>query len=137
MHWYPEIMLRKYAGFSGRARRLEYWMFFLVYALLSAGITGAVLGLDWLVHVLTRGRWEESLTLEANLALGLLALVHLLPSAALTVRRLHDTNRSGWWALLALLPVVGALGLLYFALLPGDAQTNDHGPSPKSATKKR
>ena len=131
MNWYPRIMLRKYASFSGRARRKEYWMFFLVYALLSGSITAVVMGLDWVVDFVTRGRWADSFSLEAGLTLGVFALVHLLPSIAVTVRRLHDTNRSGWWAWLALVPVVGPLVLLYFTVLPGDLQPNNYGPNPK------
>ena len=130
MNWYPRIMLRKYASFSGRARRKEYWMFFLVYALLSGSITAVVMGLDWVVDFVTRGRWADSFSLEAGLTLGVFALIHLLPSIALTVRRLHDTNRSGWWAWLALVPVVGPLVLLYFTVLPADLQPNN-GPNPK------
>ena len=86
MNWYPRIMLRKYASFSGRARRKEYWMFFLVYALLSGSITAVVMGLDWVVDFVTRGRWADSFSLEAGLTLGVFALIHLLPSIALTVR---------------------------------------------------
>ena len=131
MNWSPRIMLRKYASFSGRARRKEYWMFFLVYALLSGSITAVVMGLDWVVDFVTRGRWADSFSLEAGLTLGVFALVHLLPSIAVTVRRLHDTNRTGWWAALALVPIVGPLVLLYFAVLPGDLQPNNYGPNPK------
>lgn len=106
-------------------------MFFLVYALLSGSITAVVMGLDWMVNVVTFGRWEDTFTLEAGLTLGIFALVHLLPSIAVTVRRLHDTNRTGWWALLAFIPVAGPLVLLYFAVLPGDLQPNNYGPNPK------
>ena len=75
MNWYPRVMLRNYARFSGRARRMEYWMFFLVYALLSASISVVVLGLDWLVDFVTRGRFDN-FSLEAGLSLGVFALVH-------------------------------------------------------------
>ena len=131
MNWYLTLMTQKYASFSGRARRTEYWMFFLVYALLSGSITAVVMGLDWVVDFVTRGRWADSFSLEAGLTLGVFALVHLLPSIAVTVRRLHDTNRTGWWAALALVPIVGPLVLLYFAVLPGDLQPNNYGPNPK------
>ena len=131
MNWYLTLMTQKYASFSGRARRKEYWMFFLVYALLSGSITAVVMGLDWVVDFVTRGRWADSFSLEAGLTLGVFALIHLLPSIAVTVRRLHDTNRTGWWAALALVPIVGPLVLLYFAVLPGDVQPNNYGPNPK------
>ena len=130
MDWYLNV-LKNYFGFGGRARRKEYWMFFLVYALLSGSITAVVMGLDWVVDFVTRGRWADSFSLEAGLTLGVFALVHLLPSIAVTVRRLHDTNRTGWWTALALVPIVGPLVLLYFAVLPGDVQPNNYGPNPK------
>ena len=133
MNWYPRIMLRKYASFSGRARRKEYWMFFLVYALLSGSITAVVMGLDWVVDFVTRGRWADSFSLEAGLTLGVFALVHLLPSIAVTVRRLHDTGRSGWWILLSFIPIIGALVLLYFMVISGEPQDNAYGPNPKAA----
>ena len=132
MNWYPRIMLRNYARFSGRARRKEYWMFFLVYALLSGSITAVVMGLDWVVDFVTRGRWADSFSLEAGLTLGVFALVHLLPSIAVTVRRLHDTGRSGWFMLLALIPVIG-LVLIYFLAIEGEKSENAFGPDPKAA----
>ena len=114
MNWYLTLMTQKYASFSGRARRTEYWMFFLVYFVIAL-VIGVVEGLLSIGGYLT----------------GMFALVHLLPSIAVTVRRLHDTNRTGWWAALALVPIVGPLVLLYFAVLPGDLQPNNYGPNPK------
>ena len=114
MHWYLKVMTQNYANFSGRARRMEYWMFFLVYALITL-VLGVLEGVFNIVGTLT----------------AVCALAHLLPSLAVTVRRLHDTNRNGWWAALALVPVVGPLVLLYFAVLPGDLQPNNYGPNPK------
>ena len=132
MNWYPRVMLRNYARFSGRARRMEYWMFFLVYALLSASITVVAMGLDWVIDFVTRGRFDN-FSLEAGLTLGVFALAHLLPSLAVTVRRLHDTGRSGWWVLVSLIPVIGALVLLYFMVISGQPQANEYGPDPKAA----
>ena len=130
MHWYLKVMTQNYANFSGRARRMEYWMFFLVYALLSGSITAVVMGLDWVVDFVTRGRWADSFSLEAGLTLGVFALVHLLPSIAVTVRRLHDTNRSGWWQLVSLVPVVGGLVMLVLYLLSGTPGANRFGEPP-------
>jgi uncharacterized membrane protein YhaH (DUF805 family) len=112
-------VLRQYATFRGRARRAEYWWFVLFSMLVSlvAGIIDAVLGTTMQSGVGFVG-------LVASLAL-------LLPSLAVAVRRLHDTDRSAWWLLIALVPVAGAVVLLVFMLLDGTPQSNRHGPSPK------
>ena len=106
-------VLSNYAGFSGRARRSEYWWFSLFGFLV--GLVAAVL--------------DGALSLGFLYPLAVLAL--LLPSLAVGVRRLHDTGRSGWWMLLGLVPLVGAIVLLVFFVQDSDAGTNAHGPSPK------
>ena len=116
MNWYLTLMTQKYASFSGRARRMEYWMFFLVYFVIAL-VIGVVEGLLSIGGYLT----------------GIFALVHLLPSLGVTVRRLHDTGRSGWWLLVALVPLIGALVLLFFMLSAGKPETNAYGPNPKTA----
>jgi uncharacterized membrane protein YhaH (DUF805 family) len=115
MHWYLHV-LRNYANFTGRARRSEYWYFVLV----SLAFVLALNLLDMLVRVLT-GYGPFVL---------LYSLVMLVPSYAVAVRRLHDTDRSGWWILLAFVPLVG-LVLLYFLALDSNAGTNKYGPNPK------
>ena len=116
MNWYLILMTQKYASFSGRARRTEYWMFFLVYFVIAL-VIGVVEGLLSIGGYLT----------------GIFALVHLLPSLGVTVRRLHDTGRSGWWILLSFIPIIGALVLLYFMVISGEPQDNAYGPNPKTA----
>ena len=116
MHWYLKVMTQNYANFSGRARRMEYWMFFLVYALITL-VLGVLEGVFNIVGTLT----------------AVCALAHLLPSLAVTVRRLHDTGRCGWWLLVALVPLIGALVLLFFMLSAGKPETNAYGPNPKTA----
>ena len=69
---------------------------------------------------------------QAELLTGLYSLGVLLPSVAVTVRRLHDIGRSGWWALLMVVPVVGALILVIFALQDSQAEENEYGPNPKA-----
>ena len=110
MNWYRTLMTQKYASFSGRARRTEYWMFFLVYFVIAL-VIGVVEGLLSIGGYLT----------------GIFALVHLLPSLGVTVRRLHDTGRSGWWLLLMLVPFIGGLFLLYWAVLPSQPSANAFG----------
>ncbi len=112
MNGYRKAM-QQYAVFQGRARRSEYWLFYLVY-----------LGITLLFGVI-----EGVLSITGSLT-TLVALVHLLPALGVSVRRLHDHGRSGWWLLVALLPVLGWLLLLYFMLQRGDAQANRFGPSP-------
>jgi len=109
--------LTKYATFSGRARRSEYWWFFLFNILVSiaAGIIDAILR--------TRA---GGLGLVGTVA----ALALLLPGLAVGVRRLHDTGRTGWWLLIGLIPCVGFVVLLIFFL--SDSQPdNAYGASPK------
>lgn len=120
MNWYLTV-LKKYAEFSGRARRKEYWMFALMNFLISIliSIVGAVIGdTDGLIAV--------SLS-------GVYALFIFIPSLAVTVRRLHDTNKSGWWILITLVPLIGGLVLLIFMIMDSDPNTNAYGANPKSA----
>jgi uncharacterized membrane protein YhaH (DUF805 family) len=135
--------LRKYATFRGRARRLEYWSFQLLVALLFTGLTiwflGA-LGPDatqaW--DPTDMAKMQELLaaspgaSLPANL-IAFLSLGLVLPSLAVSVRRLHDSDKSGWWLLLGL-TAIGGLVLFIFYLLDGTRGPNRHGPDPKERT---
>ncbi|GAA4409577.1 DUF805 domain-containing protein [Quisquiliibacterium transsilvanicum] len=69
----------------------------------------------------------------AALLSGLFVLAMLLPSLAVSVRRLHDIGRSGWWLLVSFIPLIGAIVLLVFALRDGDAGDNAYGPNPKGS----
>jgi uncharacterized membrane protein YhaH (DUF805 family) len=111
--WYVKV-LKNYAMFTGRARRTEFWMFALINFLISVGLTvvGMVAGGRGVLH-------------------GLYALAVLIPSLAVSVRRLHDTNRSGWWMLIGLVPIAGAIVLLVFAVQDGQPGDNQYGPNPK------
>lgn len=100
--------LKKYVDFQGRARRAEFWWFVLFSVLCQ--IAGQVLGGD---------------ILETLVALGL-----LVPSVAVGVRRMHDIDKSGWWLLLWLLPVVGWIILIYFSAQIGTVGPNRFGPDP-------
>lgn len=113
--------LKKYAVFAGRARRQEYWMFILVHILLSF-LIGVV---DVMV-----GTWDEAAGYGILSAVYYLAV--LLPSLAVFVRRMHDTNRSGWWILLALVPLIGPIVLLVFLVQDSQPDANRFGPNPKA-----
>lgn len=120
MNWYFKV-LRKYAVFRGRARRSEYWFFFLFNLLFTLILTAIDVSLGFF-----------SAEMGIGVLSGLYALFVLVPSLAVTVRRLHDTGRSGWWLLLLLVPVLGTLVLLFFMLLDSEAGTNEFGPHPKN-----
>jgi uncharacterized membrane protein YhaH (DUF805 family) len=96
--------ISKYATFEGRASRPEFWWFILFTVLLQA-----VLGMF------------------SQLAAGLAALAMLLPTLAAGARRLHDIGKTGWWQLIGLLPLIGALVLLYWFVQPTADGANEHG----------
>lgn len=119
MNWYLEV-LRKYAQFNGRARRKEYWFFALFNLLISIALTM----FDSLIGTLNTETGYGLLS-------GIYSLAVLIPSLAVSFRRLHDTGRSGWWILLVLIPILGALVLLVFMVLDSEQGENEYGPSPK------
>jgi uncharacterized membrane protein YhaH (DUF805 family) len=120
MQWYTDV-IKKYVEFSGRARRKEYWMFALFNVIISIiiSIIDNVIGT-------TYGSGTGVLGTIYSLAV-------LLPSLAVGVRRLHDTGRSGWWLLINLIPCVGWIVFLVFAIQEGNAGDNAYGPDPKAA----
>lgn len=115
MEWYLKV-LKNYVGFGGRARRKEYWMFTLFSFIITLILTII-----------------ESLVDLTDILTGLYALAVLLPSLAVSVRRLHDTGRSGWWLLIALLPLIGAIILLVFTCQDSQPHDNEYGENPKAA----
>jgi len=117
MHWYLHV-LKNYAQFDGRSRRSEYWYFVLFNLVVVVGLTLV----DYAVYSVT------------GLGLGLLRLVYglgiFIPAVAVSIRRLHDTDRSAWWLLLAFVPLAG-LALLIFLVEDSNAGTNRYGQNPK------
>lgn len=120
MSWFIAA-LKKYAIFRGRACRSEYWYFVLFYLLIHI-----VLGL--MDGILGSQRREG-----AGLLGSLFALAMLLPTLAVAVRRLHDIGKSGWWLLVSLVPLIGGLILLVFAVRDSEPGDNAYGPNPKLA----
>jgi uncharacterized membrane protein YhaH (DUF805 family) len=117
------IVLSKYATFSGRASRPEFWWFAL--ALFLASI---VLGL---VDAIIFGFEED----DPQILTGLLGLALFLPSIAVGVRRMHDIGRTGWWLLIGFIPIVGFFVLIYFYIQPSDTEANAYGsPEPFPAS---
>jgi uncharacterized membrane protein YhaH (DUF805 family) len=120
MNWFMTA-LRNYAVFSGRSRRSEYWYFGLFY-LIFYGVTAIV---DVMAGTFDRASGIGVFT-------GILTLAFLIPSLSVSVRRLHDTGRTGWWLLIAFVPVVGAIILLVFLAQDSAAGANRFGANPKA-----
>ncbi len=131
MQWYLKV-LRQYVDFSGRARRREFWMFTLFNAIvvLILEIIDSALGLG-AMHG-SSGQGGVSFGVSLGLLSGLYSLAVLLPSLAVAVRRLHDTDRTGWWLLIGLVPLAGGIVLLVFYVLAGTPGPNRYGPDPKA-----
>jgi uncharacterized membrane protein YhaH (DUF805 family) len=106
-------LTQKYADFSGRARRSEYWFFYLATLIASV-----------VVQIITR-------VIHLPFLYYIFVLALFIPSLAAGVRRLHDTGRSGWWLLIAIIPLVGWIVLIVFLATDSEPSTNAYGPSPK------
>ncbi len=115
MNWYLKAF-KNYSTFTGRAQRSEYWFFTLFY----------FLGL--FIIVLVSIQFDSDL-ISNTLTIGFV-LIHILPYISVTVRRLHDTNRSGWWYFLNLIPYIGPF-ILLFLLAIDSKEDNKYGLNPK------
>lgn len=119
MEWFL-VAFKKYAEFSGRARRKEYWMFWLFYYLFGIGLV--------IVELITG-------SLNYFIGLGplslLFSLVMLIPSISVTVRRLHDIDKSGWFIFINLIPIIGQIWLLILLITDSTAGNNKYGDNPK------
>lgn len=116
--------LKRYAEFSGRSRRMEYWMFLLgvVIVAIILSIIESILGLSGMV-----GGFYGPLTL-------LLVLAIIIPGIAVQVRRFHDQDKTGWLVLLGFIPIIGGIIVLVFMCLEGTKGPNQYGPDPKGAS---
>ncbi len=113
MNHYIEV-IKKYALFTGRARRTEYWMFVL-FNFIIAFVLGIIEGVLEIPGILS----------------GIYMLAVLLPSIGVSIRRLHDTDRSGWWLLIGLVPLIGSIVLLVFMVMDSTPGENRFGANPK------
>jgi len=104
--------VKKYAVFSGRSRRKEYWLFFLLLTILN-------------IVAMLIDRAMGIVTLQGIVVLGL-----LIPNIAVSVRRLHDRDKSGWWVLLIFIPLIGAIILIVWFCLRGTVGKNRFGDDP-------
>lgn len=102
-----QVCFQKFADFNGRAKKPEFWWFFLFCVLISLALEMVSSNVSWIF-----------------------SLVTLIPSFAVGSRRLHDTNKSGWFQLLWLIPVLGWIAMIYLLVQEGDAETNQFGEPP-------
>jgi uncharacterized membrane protein YhaH (DUF805 family) len=123
MQWYLDV-LRKYAVFTGRARRREFWYF----ALFNFFVQFAILLVVSLLLTLS-GQYNQ---LTVDYVSGLYSLAVLFPSVGVAIRRLHDIGASGWWLLIIFIPFLGATALLVMYCLDSQPGTNQYGPNPKA-----
>jgi len=121
MNWYLKV-LKQYADFEGRARRTEYWMYTLVnvFVIIILAILDSMVGMSF-----AEGMPYGYLTLLYSLAV-------FIPGLAVTVRRLHDLGKNGWWYLIALVPFIGGIWLLILLATDGQPQENEYGANPKA-----
>jgi len=120
MEWYLGV-LKQYAVFNGRSRRSEFWWFVLFNIIISIVLA--------IVDRMTGTMGDRGYGLLGSLY----ALAVLLPSIGVAIRRLHDTNRSGWWLLLCFIPIIGFIVLIVFYCIDSDPGDNQYGPNPKGA----
>lgn len=125
-----KAVLSKYASFGGRARRSEYWWFYLAFAILG-GVLDAVFMPMALGSIDMQAGTVDPGYFTALTPVWLLSFGLLLPSLAVTVRRLHDTNRSGGWIFISLVPLVGGIWLIVLLATAGTAGPNRFGADPK------
>ena len=119
MNWYLEAF-RRFGDFKGRSRRKEYWYFFL-FNLLASWL---FLFIDYILGTYS----TESMIGLVNVAYSLVALI---PGLSVSVRRLHDTGRTGWWMLINFIPVIGWIVFIVFMVFDSDPAANKYGPCPK------
>lgn len=129
MEWYLKVMRDNYANFKGRARRKEYWMYTLIFTVLFIAL------MTIMFSVLS---FSDETGIETGPGVYLTVILvivflfaHFIPSIALTVRRLHDTGKSGWWYLIVFVPYLGNFVIFIFTLIDGDRGDNKYGSNPK------
>ena len=129
MEWYLKVMRDNYSNFEGRARRKEYWMYNLIFTVLFIAL---------MTIMFSALSFSDETGIETGPGVYLTVLLffvflvaHFIPLLALTVRRLHDTGKSGWWYLIVFIPYLGNFVIFIFTLIGGDEGDNKYGPNPK------
>lgn len=131
MNWFFDVIKNRYAKFNGRARRKEYWMFQLfcnIFLILISLV--ATIGLS----IYNTGEFP----LLGRILMGIGGILFfifvfglIIPGLAVTIRRLHDIDKNGWWILVCAIPYIGPLVLFVFCCLDSQSGTNKYGPNPK------
>ena len=119
MNWYLKCW-KQYAEFSGRARRKEYWIFSLINYIII-----------FFLYILQIVMIESTLWLIFPIIFFLYAVAVFLPGLAVNIRRLHDIGKSGWWYLIYLIPIIGAIWLTVLMCLDSEPGENQWGENPK------
>lgn len=127
MEWYLKVVRDNYVNFDGRARRQEYWMFTLIHVIIIIALA-IFFGLSSATEI-------PVLIALSGIAFGGYVLGTIIPSLAVRVRRLHDTNKSGWFYLISFLPF-GGIVLFVFMVIEGDRGSNNYGFDPKNLNTK-
>ena len=117
--YWKKVVLENYTNFTGRARRAEFWWYFLANLIISVVLNIIDAALGW-----GSGYYGGILT-------GIYGLAVLLPGLAVSIRRLHDTDKNGWWLLLVFIPIAGLIVLIVFWATDGTRGANDYGMSEK------
>ncbi len=138
MEWYIKV-LKNYANFKGRARRKEYWMFvlinviiyiaFMILIIIIEVISGVIYVSD--LKIIITSLMTLFTVTPFSVILSLYVLAILVPSLAVSVRRLHDIGKSGWFILISLIPIVGTIILLVWACQESMPEANEYGENPK------
>jgi len=121
MNWYISV-LKKYMVFNGRASRSEYWYFMLFYQIITIVLS--------IINQLIIQTENSTLIIISSLIVLAYILGFLLPALGVTIRRLHDINKSGWWMLVSIIPIIGFLILIYFLVQKGTDGENQYGKNP-------
>ena len=116
MNEFIRAMTKDFANFKGRARRREFWIFMLIITIINRVLTYVEISLG--IH---------DFSISIGLLTGMFALIILIPSLAVTARRMHDIGRSGWWALTSIIP----FWLWFIAVFDSEPDANKWGPNPK------
>jgi uncharacterized membrane protein YhaH (DUF805 family) len=130
MNWYLKA-LKQFKNYKGRARRKEFWMFTLFHVLIILVITL----INFLLKYITNDFEGKDLIVQIiGTVMGIYILAMLIPSLSLTVRRLHDVDKSGWMILISFIPIIGGIWLLILMLTDSSSNENQYGVNPKEAS---
>ena len=124
--WFKKVVFLNYANFEGRARRAEYWYFYLCAMLLFIP--------PYIVFIVGAIQESTTIMIVSGVVLAIIGLGLMLPTLAVFVRRMHDTGKSGWYFFLNFIPLISLLAFV-FTLLESDKFTNKYGKDPKNLDK--